>query len=136
MPDLHEVVDLGAIADEGVIDAAAVDRRVRTNVDVVADDRPPDLRELGVGAIAKHVTKTIASDAHTAVNLAALAEGRAWIERHVREEARVYTDVHAVAHGAMRADPRAIAYHDALADQREGLHPHVRPEPRRRRDNG
>ena len=36
VPDVHEVVDLRAGADHGVVDAAAIDRRVRADLDVVA----------------------------------------------------------------------------------------------------
>ena len=43
--DVHEVVDLRARADHRVVDAAAVDRRVRADLDVVLDDAAADVRE-------------------------------------------------------------------------------------------
>ena len=47
--DLHEIVDLGALADHGVADRAAVDRGVGADLDVVLDDDAPDLRDLADG---------------------------------------------------------------------------------------
>jgi hypothetical protein len=43
---LHEVVDLGAGADHGVIDAATIDGGVGADLDVVVDDATADVRDL------------------------------------------------------------------------------------------
>jgi hypothetical protein len=37
MADLHLVVQLDALADHGVLEGAAVDRRVRPDLDIVAE---------------------------------------------------------------------------------------------------
>ena len=37
--DLHEVVDLGALADDGIAGGAAVDRGIGANLDLILDDR-------------------------------------------------------------------------------------------------
>ena len=44
--DLHQVVDLRPLPDQRVAAAAAVDRRVGADLDVVADDHAPELRHL------------------------------------------------------------------------------------------
>ena len=44
--DLHEVVDLRPRADDRVVDAPAVDRRVRADLDVVLDDAAADMWNL------------------------------------------------------------------------------------------
>ena len=44
--DLHEVVELHAVLDHGVVDRAAVDRGVRADLHVVADHDAADLRDL------------------------------------------------------------------------------------------
>ena len=44
--DLHEIVDLRPRADDRVVDAAAVDRRVRADLDVVLDEAAADMRNL------------------------------------------------------------------------------------------
>ena len=48
--DLDEIVDLGALADHGVADRAAVDGGVGADLDIVLDDDAADLRNLVVAA--------------------------------------------------------------------------------------
>src|SRR2546430_6220629 len=60
--DVNEIVDLGSVADHCVVDAAAVDGGVGSDLDVVADDAAPDVRDFLVRAIAKHVAESITSD--------------------------------------------------------------------------
>ena len=57
--DLNQIVDLRSGADDGVVDAAAIDRRVRADLDVVADDASPDVRNLRMRAIREHVPESI-----------------------------------------------------------------------------
>ena len=49
--DVHEIVDLRPRPDHRVIDAAAIDRRVRANLHIVADDAAPDVRDLLMRAV-------------------------------------------------------------------------------------
>ena len=42
--DLDQIVDLGALADHGIADGAAVDGRIGADLDVVLDDDAADLR--------------------------------------------------------------------------------------------
>ena len=44
--DLHEIVELHAVLDDGVLDRAAVHRGVRADLDVVADHDAAELRNL------------------------------------------------------------------------------------------
>ena len=48
MGDLHEVIDLGALADHRIAAGAPVDRGVRADLHIVLDDDAPDLRHLEV----------------------------------------------------------------------------------------
>ena len=48
VPDLDQVVDLGAAADAGDIQRRTIDGRVGSNLDVVLDDNAPDLPDLPV----------------------------------------------------------------------------------------
>src|SRR5207237_360552 len=60
--DVNEVVDLSSVANDGVVDAAAVDGGVGANLDVVTDDTAADVRNLLVRAIPKHVPEPVTSD--------------------------------------------------------------------------
>ena len=46
VPDLHQIINHRARADHGIVSGAAVDRRVGADIDIVADDDPPELRDL------------------------------------------------------------------------------------------
>jgi hypothetical protein len=46
VPNLHEVVDLGARTDLRSADCAAVDARIRSDLDIVTYNHVPDLRYL------------------------------------------------------------------------------------------
>src|SRR3982750_2391242 len=49
--DVHEIVDLRSVSNDGVVDASAIDGRIRPYLDVVADDAAPDVRDLPVPAV-------------------------------------------------------------------------------------
>ena len=49
--DLDLVVELDAVLDDRVVDGAAIDRRVRADLDVVADQHAADLRHLEPRAV-------------------------------------------------------------------------------------
>ena len=72
--DLHEVVDLRAGADHRVVDAPAVDRRVRADLDVVLDDAAADVRNLQMLAVALHVAEAVGPDPRAGVNRHAVAD--------------------------------------------------------------
>ena len=72
--DVHEVVDLRPRADHRVVDAAAIDRRVRADLDVVLDDAPADVRDLRVRAVAEHVAEAVGPEPRAGVHAHALAE--------------------------------------------------------------
>src|SRR5436309_825739 len=55
--DLHLIVDLGSLADHGIAVAAAVDGGVGADLDIVLDDHPPDLHDLGVAGGTRHKTE-------------------------------------------------------------------------------
>ena len=82
--DVHEIVDLRAGANDGVIDAAAVDRRVCPDLDVILDDAAADVGDLLVHAAAKDVAEPVGPDTHTGMQLNALAQASAGIEHHAR----------------------------------------------------
>src|SRR5664280_672368 len=62
MADLNQVVDLGALADHGVANGAAVDRGAGADLDVVLDDDAPDLRHLEVAGAAHNEAEAILAD--------------------------------------------------------------------------
>jgi hypothetical protein len=60
--DLDLVVELDAVLDDGVGQRAAVDRGVGADVDVVADQHAPGLRNLDVDAVLAREAEAVGAD--------------------------------------------------------------------------
>src|SRR5436190_20993825 len=74
--DLHEVIDLGPLADHGVAAAAAVDRGVDADLDVVLHDDAAELRHLDVAVRARLIAEAVVSDVAAGVDDDGVADQR------------------------------------------------------------
>src|SRR5579875_413823 len=101
VPDLHEIINHRARADDGVGAGAAVDGGVGADLDVVADDHPAELRHLDEGFLIGREAEAV------------LAEPRAGIDAHT-------VAYQAVADAGVGADAHVVAEHHARADHRVG----------------
>ena len=72
--DLHQIVDLGALADHRVAAGAAIDRRVGADLDVVLDDDAADLRNFEVPLRPHGEAETVLADAHARMEDHAVAD--------------------------------------------------------------
>src|SRR2546421_7116750 len=123
--DLHEVVDLRPRADDRVVNAAAVDGRVRTDLHVVADDAAPHLRDLArqLAALARHVAEAIRPEPHAGVQDDPASHDRPAVADHLGQELHVVTQLDAVPQHAPGADahvppqPHAATQHHVRADR-------------------
>ena len=86
VPDLHEVVDLRALADDRRPERAAINRHVRADLHVVAEDDVADLRHFAVHPCVQHVAKSVRADDRAGMDPHALAEFGARIKRDVRKQ--------------------------------------------------
>src|ERR1700685_3838300 len=66
--DVDQVVDLGPRSHDGVGDAAAIDRGVGADLDIISDQAPPDMRDLGVMALAEDVAESIVAEPRAGVH--------------------------------------------------------------------
>src|SRR5437660_600368 len=129
--DLHEVVDLRPRAHDGVIHAAAIDGRVGADLDVVADDAAPHLRDLArpPPALARHVAETVRPEPHPGVQDDPVSHHGPAVAHHVGQQLHVVPQLDVVPQHARRADPyvptqpHAATQHRVGAD-RHGLLPH------------
>src|SRR5579863_10014667 len=62
VPDLHEIVDLRAAADDGRAGDGSVDARAGADLDAIADDYVADLRDLDLFCADAHVTEPVGAD--------------------------------------------------------------------------
>src|SRR5664279_4941971 len=73
---LHQVVDLGALADHGVANGAAVDGGTGADFDIVLNDDAPDLRHLEVALSSHHEAEAVLTDLAARMNDDAIPEQR------------------------------------------------------------
>src|SRR5690606_38058379 len=108
--DLHEVVDLHAVLDDGVVDRAPVDRRVRADLDVVADDHRAELRHLDPAAVRETLreAEAVRADHGAGVHDAPAPDPHPVEDADARGEPRVVADLDALAERAAGADDRAL----------------------------
>ena len=115
--DLHEVVKLRPAPDSRLAQSAAVNTRVRADLNVVFDDDRSDLRELVVDArLVAHVAEPVRADDHARVQHHTVAERHAFVQDHVRVQHAPAPHADALADDRARKNLRALAYQRALAD--------------------
>src|SRR5439155_24199182 len=116
VPDLYQIIDHRAGPDHLIVSRAAIDRRVGADINVVADNDPPELRDfnrpLSVGCKAE-------------AGLANLYPG---VEHDARAD-------QAMAQRHIGADPAILSELDRGADHRVGADLAARAEPRAGRDD-
>jgi len=65
VPDLHQIIDHRARTDHGVVSRPAVDRRVGADIHIIADDHPPELRDLDRPLGVRREPESGLADPHT-----------------------------------------------------------------------
>jgi hypothetical protein len=111
VPDVHEVVDLRSASDTRDLERAAVDGRVRANLDVILDFKRANLRKLLVPASLRiaHVAKAIAAQHCASMNDHAIADARAGVNRHIGINLAILSNCDSPSDDASGADPGAVA---------------------------
>src|SRR5690606_17130659 len=108
--DLHVVrdhdlvVQLHAIADQGVGQRTAIHRGVGTNLDVVADGHPTDLRDLLPDALFVGKPETFTANHRTGLDHHTLADPYVVVQRHARSQPATIADHATSADHAMGTD--------------------------------
>ena len=139
VPDLHLVVDLGVRAYDCVTPAAPVDARTGTNLNVVTEEHPQQLRPLmHVAGLVHPKAKAVGPDAHTAVKQAVCAYP-AVLQCDVCVQPRPGAHMHAradhtaLAYLAERAHVRALVHDCSLTEPRAWVHVGARMDERAQR---
>src|SRR5690606_21922182 len=116
--NLHKVVDLDAVLDDGVVDRAAVDGRVRADLDVVADDDAAELRHLDPAAVREVLgeAEAVAADHRARVHDAAAPDPDPVEHADARGEPCAGPDLDMVTERAAGTDDRRVADRAARTD--------------------
>src|SRR5688572_20158090 len=101
---LHQVVDLAAGPQPGLVERGAVDRGVGADLDSVFDHHPPELRHLDVLAVVRGVAEAVAAQDRARVDDAVAPQLGAVVEHHLRVDDAAGPDPAAAPHHGMRVD--------------------------------
>src|SRR6266851_2249731 len=125
VPDLDQVVDLRPQADHSVVHTAAVDRGVRANLHVVADDAAAHLGNLAryLPVFAGHVAEPIRAEPHAGVQDHALPHDGPAVADDLGKQLRVVAQHRALPDAHVAAEPHPASQYGVRAD-RHWLLPH------------
>ncbi len=127
MPDLHQIINLAAVADDGIRPRPPVDARIGANFDIVTDDHAPQLRHIEM-AFRRHVeTESPLTDAYARMEQAVVADG-AMTKGGVGADVGIVADRHRVADHRARADAHARAQYRIGFDHRPGANSAIRAD--------
>src|SRR6202035_1870783 len=94
--DLHQIVDLGALADDGVAAGAAVDGRIGADLHIVLNDDAAGLRDFLMALRARQIAKTVLADTGARVDDDAIADQR-MLDRRAGADRAIAADADARA---------------------------------------
>src|SRR6185437_2043716 len=121
--DLDQVVDFGALADDGVADSATIDGCAGADFNIVLDDDTPDLRDLQMSSGTHQEAEAVLTD------LAARMDGDAIADQRVADDA-------SGADRTFAPDPHVGADHGGGPDDGAAADLGARPNHRARFDRG
>lgn len=108
VPQLYEVVDLGADSHPGRTDRAAIDGRIRADFDIVIEDAPSDLGDLSVHPTVEDVSETVHPDTRSGMEDHPIPQDRPGIEGHMRVDDDILPDSRIPPDHRVSSDPRAV----------------------------
>src|SRR6478752_1477163 len=117
MADLDQIIELAAFSDHGIAQAAAIDTGIGADFDVVLNDHPRKLRDLGMALRARHEAETILSDPHAGMQNDAVAD-QSMGNRDVRADRAITADPNVGTDRGLRADQRSSADFGTRSDRR------------------
>src|SRR5579871_2270336 len=104
---MHQVVDLRPAAYPGFIEGAAIDCRVRADLDIILNHQPPHLWELLIASSlpVAYVPEPVTSEHGARMHNQPIAQDRASIDRHVGINFAIASKLHSAPDHASCADP-------------------------------
>src|ERR1700677_2403333 len=118
VPDLHEVVDPSAGADDRVFQGATIDGGVGADLDIVLDQDAAELGDALEAVQCWREAEAFLADADAGVDVDPIAD-QCVGQRRVRADPHIAADFHTVADYNHGADAAAWADRDVLTDDRE-----------------
>ena len=98
MRDVDEVVDFGALPDDGGPECPAIDGGIRANFNIRMDDDVPDLRDLAMAPLVEHIPVSIGTDDRAGVDGDAIAYATSVVKHDIREKPHMVANMAVAAH--------------------------------------
>src|SRR5437879_6105620 len=107
--DLHQVINLGAFADDRRTKCPAINRDVDSDLHIFANNYVPDLRHLAVAAAIEHIAKTVPANNGAGVDSDPVTNFSATVKGHVGEDMHLLAKVAIVSNKIKGLQNRASA---------------------------
>ena len=134
--DLYLVIQLDAVADERVVEGAAIDGGIGAHLHAVADDHAPELRDFLPAFTVFGETEAIAADHRSRVQQAIRADNALVADDDMSDETTARPDGGARPDKAAGSDIRIIHYLRAVLNHGMRPDPRAGRDARRRADHG
>jgi hypothetical protein len=118
--DVDQVVQFGAPADYGVVDAAAINGGVRSNLDLVSDDASADVRNSCMALPIREVPESIPAYDGTSLEDHVLADLHARIADHPGVDDGALSNDHTFTQRHALAQPNSVAQTNVGAEYNVG----------------
>src|SRR5689334_4377532 len=135
VPDLHEIINFRALADDRIMQRPPIDRGVGADFDMVLDHHAADLRQFQVAAQAHGEAKAVLADRHAGVDGDMVTE-KGMGQRGVWADEAVSSHMHTVADDGTGGDGGGASDPCLRPDNRPGLDDCPRLDDRTRMDWG
>src|SRR5207302_939967 len=119
--DLHQVIDLGSLADSGRMERAAIDRRAGADLAIVPYLDMAELGNLRVLAILHSITEAIRAKDCIGVNGHAVAQHGSFVEDGIGIHNHIVSEPAIGAEGSATMNAAARADHAALGNRYESM---------------
>ena len=129
--DLAEVIDFRTLADDGVAHAAPIDPRSGSDLDIVVNNDPADLRNLYVSVGIGNIAEAVLADVTAGINRNAIAKP-AVADRTIGADGAILADVNVVGDDGMCAYQASGSDPGRRADHGKGIDRHAASDLRRR----
>src|SRR4026207_2294760 len=133
--DLHEIIDLGSLADDGIAERAPIDRAVAADLDVVLDNHAAKLGKFLMPPVGENISETVRADYRAGVNHHTIADAYSRIDVHVGMQHRVCTDCRALADDHACVQYRSRADGHTFIDDHRGANDRIVGHTSARRDH-
>ena len=116
VPDLHQVIDLGALADQRSAKSRTIDRTIGSDFNIVLQNYVSNLRDFLMTAPDEFVSKSVTSNHNARVKSHSIVQNTFGLDRTTRHHPAIISDLSVPTHEYLRLEMRSLTNSRPLFD--------------------